>query len=116
MKKTILIVLLCFMVALVAFAIDMSPHPGDMLETFFTVEDNVIISQAVSAPVDVLYFENYNDNEICLSANDEMIESPYYLMDSDYNAVTAVAYIGFEMGNMLYKTGEDVAIYTTEFG
>ena len=109
---------MCFAVAFAAFAIDMSPHPGDPVETVFTILDNVVISQAVSAPADVLYLEQFNiNNEICLLANDEMIESSYYLMDSDYNAGIAVSYIGYEMGNInLYKPGEDVAIYCMEYG
>ena len=116
MKKLLFIILLCFMVAFAAFAIDMSPHPGDTLETVFTVEDNVVISQVVSAPADMLYFEQINNyNEPCLSANDEMIESPYYLMDSDYNAVMAIVYIDFEMGTININT-VDVAINCTEYG
>ena len=116
LKKELFIILLCFMVAFAAFAIDMSPHPGDTLETVFTMQDNVVISQAVSAPADMLYLENYNDIEICLTANDEMIESPYYLMGIDYYAVMAVVYIDFEMGTINLNTVGLVAIDCTEYG
>lgn len=116
MKKIFLIILLCFVIAFAALAIDMSPHPGDNIETVFTVQDNVVISQAVSPPVDVLYFESFNinnANEICISAeaNDKAI---YYGPAID---AVAVSYIGYEMGiDNLYKTSEDVAIYKIEFG
>jgi len=82
------------------FAIDMSPHPGDTLETVFTVENNVMISQAVSAPADVLYFDQvniYNANEICLSANEEITGTTNDIFNSGLTADIAVAYIGFEM-------------------
>ena len=120
MKKTIFIILLCFIAVFAVFAVDMSPHPGDSLEMILIVSDDVIIeSQAVSAPTfeDVLHLEQFNNlSEICLSANDEMIESPYYFMDSGYNADVAVSYIGYEMETIIYKTGEDVAIYCMEYG
>ena len=117
MKKLIFILLMCFVVAFAAFAIDMSPHPGDPIETVFTVLDNVVISQVVSALADVLYFERFNinyANEICVSveANDKAL-NPNNLWPA-VDAV-AVSYIGYEMeANIL--TVEDVAIYKTEFG
>ena len=121
LKRLFFILLLCFTVLFAAFSIDMSPHPGDMLETVFTVQDNVVISQAVSAPVDILHFDYFNinnANEICVSAeaNDEAL-NPYYFLDL-LSAVEAVAVsdIGYEMVNINLITVEDVAIYKTEFG
>ncbi len=97
---------MCFAVAFAAFSIDMSPHPGDPVETVFTVLDNVVISQAVSVPTDVLHFDYFNinnANEICVSveANDKAL-NPNYLLDS-LSAVDAVtvSYIGYEMENYL---------------
>ena len=122
MKKILLTFLLCFTVVFAMFAIDMSPHPSDILETIFTMQDNVVISQVVLTPANVLYFESFNifsENEICVSAeaNDDAL-NPYYFLDSlSASDAIAVSYIGYEMGMInLYKPGEDVAIYKTEFG
>ena len=61
MKKLIFILLMCFAVAFAAFAIDMSPHPGDPIETVFTVLDNVVMIQGEIVPaVNVLHFEQIN--------------------------------------------------------
>ncbi len=96
MKKIIFILLLCFALAFVALAVPMSPHPGDTLETVFTVQDDIVISQAAPAPAnDMLYLEQFNN----------------------YEAVGAAAYISSEMENdILYNTIEDVDIYHTEYG
>ena len=117
MKKSILIVLLCFIVAFAAFSIDMSPQPGDIVETIFTVQDNVVISQAVSAPADVLYFEQINtiNYEICLS-EDEALSNYFYLLNSGNMSGTAVSHVGYEAGTIFKLTDEITAIYKTEFG
>ena len=116
MKKLIFLILLCFMVAFATFALDMSPHPGDMLETVIIVQDNVVMSQAENVPaVNVLHFDSiYNYDEICLSANEE-ITGIYYL-NSGLTVDTAVVYIDFEMGTIFNITGGVVSIYKTEFG
>ena len=121
MKRLFFILLLCFTVLFAAFAIDMSPHPGDMVETVFTVLDNVVISQAVSAPADVLYLEQFNinyANEICVSAeaNDKTLNYNYFIDSLSAYDVVAVSYIGYEMESIFYKTPENVAIYCTEYG
>ena len=111
MKKLIFILLMCFAVAFAAFAIDMSPHPGDSLETVLTVQDYVVISQVENVPaIDVLHIEQFNfNNEICMVDYD-ITGTPFQL------STLTVSYIGYEMASILYKTGEDVAIYKTEFG
>ena len=117
MKKIIFILLLCFALAFMAFAVPMSPHPGDMLETVLTVEDDVTMVGAEAAPAfeNGLHLEQINnfDTKICLSEN-EVIGTT--ILSPDFNAEMAVAYIGSEMVNILYKPGEDVFIYKTEFG
>lgn len=120
MKKLLFIILLCFIVAFATFAIDMSPQPGDTLETVFTVMDNVVISQVAEAPTDILYFDsiyNYDSFEtlICLSAN-EKTTGIYNYLESGLNADMAVVYIDFEMGTIFNITGGVVSIYKTEFG
>ena len=115
MKKIFLIILLCFIISLSMFAIDMSPQPGDTIETVFTVMDNVVVSQAEVMPANVLYFEQINinyENEICVSA--EANKEAIYL----WPAVEAVAvsYIGYEMGTIFYKPVENVAIYCMQYG
>ena len=117
MKKLLFIILLCFLAVFVVIAMPMSPHPGDSLEMILTVSDDVVIeSQAVSAPaIDVLHLEQYNYNEICLLANDE-IQSHDYLLDSGIMAVPAVVHIDFEMGTINLNTVEGITVYKTEFG
>ena len=102
MKKIFLIILLCFVAVFAAFAIDMSPHPGDSIETVFTVQDVIVISQAISTPANVLYLEQIKiNNEICVSAC----------------KAVAVSYIGYEMGTRIYNlTDRVIAVYKTEFG
>ena len=101
------------------FAVDMSPHPGDNMEIILIVSDDVVIeSQAVSAPTfeDVLHLEQFNNlNETCLSANEE-ITGIYTDLLFGLAADVAVSYIGYEMETIIYKTGEDVAIYCMEYG
>ena len=94
------------------FAIDMSPQPGDSLESVLTVEDYAVISQAENVPaIDVLHIEQFNfNNEICIV--------DYDITGTSFQLSTlTVSYIGYEMViDNLYKPGEDVAIYKTEFG
>jgi len=117
LKKIFLIILLCFMISLSMFAIDMSPQPGDTIETVFTVMD-VFTSQAVSAPaIEYSQFNILNSisNEICLSANEEITGTTYGLFNSGLTAV-AVSYIGYEMETIFYKPVENVAIYCMQYG
>ena len=118
MKKIIFILLLCFTVAIATFAIDMSPHPGDTLETVFTVQDNVTMVWAEAAPAfeNGLHLEQINtiNYEICLTANEEMIESPYYFQDSDYIVVAAVSDNGYELENILLITNKSILVSISE--
>lgn len=87
------------MAVFAVFAIDMSPHPGDTMETVFSVEDDATMNWAEAAPA----FENglhleqinfYNDTNICLSEN-EVIGTT--ILSPAFNADMAVSYIGYEM-------------------
>lgn len=113
MRKTIVFILLCFVVVFAAFAVDMSPHPGDSIESVFIVQDVVVIGPAVSAPADVLYLESFNinsENVICMVDYD-IAGTSFQL------SALAVSYIGYEMGNDIYmQTGEVIPVYKTEFG
>ena len=120
MKKTILIVLLCFIVAFAAFAIDMSPHPGDSIETVFSIQENLVMSQAVSAPANnMLYLEQfnfYNDSEICMSTNEE-ITGIYNHLESGLIVDIVVSYAGYEAGtDMFMRTQENVTAYCADYG
>ena len=119
MKKLLFIILLCFLAVFVVIAMPMSPHPGDSLEMILTLSDDVVIeNQTVSAPTfeNVLHLDQYNYNEICLSANDEMIGITNDIFNSGLNADTAVVHIDFEMGTINLNTVEDITVYKTEFG
>ena len=117
MKKTIFIFLLCIVAVFAVFAIDMSPHPGDTLETVLTVQDDVIImSQAAPVPAadNTLHLEQFNNNnEICMATTDEWLE---YIRKSGTNVDITVAYIGFEMETDFKLTDGPGEIYHTEYG
>ena len=116
MKKLLFIILLCFTVLFAAFAMDMSPQPGDTLEMVLNVQDNVVMGQAENVPaVNILHFESIYNYESCLSA-DEEIAGIYNYLESGLNADVTVSYIGFEMGTIFNITGKVDEIYKTEFG